>query len=172
MRMSRSEPLLSGDAPVGGEAEVVVLAVEHSAGERVVLFHRRGAAGGGLGEADLRGRAVALDLLAQRLRVDGVGAGSEGVGDQLLHRHERVSDLVGPAPLLLACREVGDADPDTQLWAIAMADTLLAAHHAATEARPRRRGRTGAWAPHRRRTPGGPRPRTPESRAESEGCSP
>lgn len=31
MRMSRSEPLLSGDSPVGGESQVVVLAVEQPA---------------------------------------------------------------------------------------------------------------------------------------------
>ncbi|MCA1671688.1 MAG: IS66 family transposase [Actinobacteria bacterium] len=39
------------------------------------------------------------------------------------------------AHLLRDLRSISDADPDTQLWAIAMADTLLAAHHAANQAR-------------------------------------
>lgn len=39
------------------------------------------------------------------------------------------------AHLLRDLRSLSDADPDTQLWALAMADTLLAAHHGATAAR-------------------------------------
>ncbi|MDQ4092852.1 MAG: IS66 family transposase, partial [Actinomycetota bacterium] len=39
------------------------------------------------------------------------------------------------AHLLRDLRSLSDADPDTQLWAIAMADTLLEAHHAANQAR-------------------------------------
>jgi len=39
------------------------------------------------------------------------------------------------AHLLRDLRSVSDADPDGQLWAIAMADTLLSAHHAASQAR-------------------------------------
>lgn len=41
------------------------------------------------------------------------------------------------AHLLRDLRSISDADPDGQLWAIAMADTLLEAHHAAAEARER-----------------------------------
>ena len=63
MRMSRSEPLLSGGySPVGGEAQVVVLPVEQAAGQRVVLAHHLVRPRRGLGEADLGGRAVELDL--------------------------------------------------------------------------------------------------------------
>ncbi len=39
--------------------------------------------------------------------------------------------------LLRDLRSVSDADPDGQLWATAMAHTLLDANHAATEARER-----------------------------------
>jgi transposase len=39
------------------------------------------------------------------------------------------------AHLLRDLRSISDADPDGQLWASAMADTLLAAHHAARAAR-------------------------------------
>jgi transposase len=38
-------------------------------------------------------------------------------------------------------RSISDADPDGQLWAIAMADTLTAAHHAACAARDRNQDR-------------------------------
>lgn len=41
------------------------------------------------------------------------------------------------AHLLRDLRSLSDADPDAQLWALAMADTLLEAHHAATDARAR-----------------------------------
>ena len=41
------------------------------------------------------------------------------------------------AHLLRDLRSISDADPDAQLWAIAMADTLLEAHHAANQARAR-----------------------------------
>jgi transposase len=41
------------------------------------------------------------------------------------------------AHLLRDLRSLSDADPDAQLWAIAMADTLLEAHHGATDARTR-----------------------------------
>jgi len=41
------------------------------------------------------------------------------------------------AHLLRDLRSVADADPDRQLWATAMADTLIEAHHAAAEARAR-----------------------------------
>ena len=41
------------------------------------------------------------------------------------------------AHLLRDLRSISDADPDAQLWAIAMADTLLEAHHAAIQARQR-----------------------------------
>lgn len=41
------------------------------------------------------------------------------------------------AHLLRDLRSISDADPDEQLWAIAMATTLLEAHHAATQARER-----------------------------------
>src|ERR1700738_4022336 len=54
-------------SPVGGEAEVVVLPVEESAGERVVLLHHLVAAGGGGGDADLDGAAVEPALTVQRL---------------------------------------------------------------------------------------------------------
>ena len=52
---------------VVGEAQVVVLAVEQTAGQRVVLLHDRVGARGGVGDADPCGRAVELDLLGQRL---------------------------------------------------------------------------------------------------------
>jgi transposase len=39
------------------------------------------------------------------------------------------------AHLLRDLRSISDADPDGQLWALAMADTLLEAHHAARAAR-------------------------------------
>lgn len=41
------------------------------------------------------------------------------------------------AHLLRDLRSISDADPDAQLWALAMADTLLEAHHAADQARAR-----------------------------------
>jgi transposase len=41
------------------------------------------------------------------------------------------------AHLLRDLRSISDADPDGQLWATAMADTLMEAHHAAREARER-----------------------------------
>jgi transposase len=41
------------------------------------------------------------------------------------------------AHLLRDLRAVSDADPHTQLWAVAMADTLIEAHHAARAARGR-----------------------------------
>jgi hypothetical protein len=41
------------------------------------------------------------------------------------------------AHLLRDLRSISDADPDAQLWALAMADTLLEAHHDATDARAR-----------------------------------
>jgi transposase len=41
------------------------------------------------------------------------------------------------AHLLRDLRSISDADPQGQLWALAMADTLLEAHHAAREARER-----------------------------------
>lgn len=41
------------------------------------------------------------------------------------------------AHLLRDLRSISDADPDGQLWALAMADTLIEAHHAAREARER-----------------------------------
>ncbi|MDQ5828046.1 MAG: IS66 family transposase [Chloroflexota bacterium] len=41
------------------------------------------------------------------------------------------------AHLLRDLRSISDADPDGQLWALAMANTLLQAHHAAAEARER-----------------------------------
>jgi len=41
------------------------------------------------------------------------------------------------AHLLRDLRSVAEADPDGQLWATAMADTLIDAHHAATQARDR-----------------------------------
>lgn len=41
------------------------------------------------------------------------------------------------AHLLRDLRSISDADPDEQLWAIAMANTLLEAHHAARDARER-----------------------------------
>lgn len=46
------------------------------------------------------------------------------------------------AHLLQDLRSISDADPDGQLWATAMANTLIEAHHAAREARER-----GARAP-------------------------
>ena len=39
--------------------------------------------------------------------------------------------------MLRDLRSISDADPDGQLWALAMADTLLEAHHDATDARAR-----------------------------------
>jgi transposase len=41
------------------------------------------------------------------------------------------------AHLLRDLRSISDTDPDAQLWALAMADTLLEAHHAADQARTR-----------------------------------
>ncbi|MGQ0841425.1 IS66 family transposase [Actinokineospora sp.] len=41
------------------------------------------------------------------------------------------------AHLLRDLRSISDADPDGQLWALAMADTLIEAHHAAHQARER-----------------------------------
>jgi transposase len=41
------------------------------------------------------------------------------------------------AHLLRDLRSISDADPDGQLWALAMADTLVEAHHAARDARQR-----------------------------------
>jgi transposase len=41
------------------------------------------------------------------------------------------------AHLLRDVRSISDADPDGQLWALAMADTLIEAHHAARDARER-----------------------------------
>jgi hypothetical protein len=73
--------------PVGGEAEVVVLPVEQPAGERVVLAHHLAGPRRGLGEADLRGRAVERDVGVQDVRVEGVGAGGDRLGHQLLQGH-------------------------------------------------------------------------------------
>jgi len=39
--------------------------------------------------------------------------------------------------LLRDLRSISDADPDGQLWALAMADTLIEAHHGANQARTR-----------------------------------
>src|SRR5437879_7725148 len=50
--------VVGGYSPVLGEAEVVVLAVEQSAGERVVLLHHLAGAGCGLGDAELDRAAV------------------------------------------------------------------------------------------------------------------
>src|SRR6185437_3362026 len=58
---------------VGGEPEVVGLAVEQPAGERVVLFHHVAGPGSGGCDADLCGRAVELDLCGQSIGVEGVG---------------------------------------------------------------------------------------------------
>jgi transposase len=41
------------------------------------------------------------------------------------------------AHLLRDLRSISDADPDGQLWAMAMANTLIEAHHAAQQARDR-----------------------------------
>lgn len=41
------------------------------------------------------------------------------------------------APLLRDLRSISDADPEGQLWAMAMANTLIEAHHAARTARER-----------------------------------
>src|SRR6185312_16695543 len=57
-------------SPVGGEAEVVILPVEQPAGERVVLAHHLAGARRSLGDANLRGRAVELDLLVQGVGID------------------------------------------------------------------------------------------------------
>src|SRR2546427_12942351 len=58
-------------SPVGGEAEVVVLAVEQPLGEGVVLGHGLAGAGGGVGDADLRGVVVELHLFGQGFRIEG-----------------------------------------------------------------------------------------------------
>jgi hypothetical protein len=53
MRMSRSHPLLSRWHPeVAGEPQVVVLAGQEAAGQRVVLAHQLAAAGLRLGGAN------------------------------------------------------------------------------------------------------------------------
>jgi hypothetical protein len=70
-----------GYSPVLGEAEVVVLPIEQSAGERVVLFHRCVAAGGGSGDADLDCGAEELDLLVQGVGIGSIGTGGDGLGD-------------------------------------------------------------------------------------------
>src|SRR5947209_10937137 len=85
-------------SPVGGEAEVVVLAVAQPAGERVVLAHQLVGAGGGGGDADLDGRAVELELGVQGSGVEGAGTAGDRAGDELLYREECVAGLGGPAP--------------------------------------------------------------------------
>ena len=109
MRMSRSAVIISGYPPIGGEAEVVVLAVEQPAGERVVLAHQRGGPGSGLGQTDLGGRAVELDLPTKRSCLDRLGIRLASIGHQPLHRHQRVAGLGGPTPLLFTRRGVGGA---------------------------------------------------------------
>ena len=39
--------------------------------------------------------------------------------------------------MLRDLRSISDADPDAQLWALSMADTLIEAHHGANQARDR-----------------------------------
>src|SRR5512135_194855 len=90
--------VVGGYPPVGGEAQIVVLPVDQPMRQRVVLFHQRAGAGRRLVDADQGGRAVAGDLVGQRVRVDGVPAGFDRLGHQLLHRHHRVGGLAGPAP--------------------------------------------------------------------------
>jgi hypothetical protein len=72
-----------------------------------VLAHHGAGPGGGLGDADLGGRAVKLDLLVERGLV-GVRGRADDVGDQLLHRYERVSGLAGPAPVGVRRLGIGD----------------------------------------------------------------
>jgi hypothetical protein len=80
MRMSRLVPLLSGGRPeVPGEPQVVVLAVEQAAGQRVVLSHQLAAVGGGLAGADHRGRVVAGELFGEGGRI-GVPALADCLG--------------------------------------------------------------------------------------------
>ena len=97
--MSRSVPLLSGGGPeVPGESQVVVLAVEQAAGQRVVLSHQLAAAGGGLAGTDHRGRVVAGDLLGEGGRIGGLAL-ADCLADPLLHRGDGLGGLSGPAPL-------------------------------------------------------------------------
>ena len=86
-------------SPVGGKAQVVVLAVAQPTGQRVVLAHHVVAAGGGGGDADLDCGAVELDLLVQGVGVDGVSTAGDRVDDELLDRDECVAGLGGPAPV-------------------------------------------------------------------------
>lgn len=85
-------------SPVVGEAEVVVLLVEQSAGGRVVLAHHRVQADSGRGEADLSSRVVEPNLRIEGIGAEGVSSGSDRAGYQPLHRYEHVSDLGGPVP--------------------------------------------------------------------------
>ncbi len=101
--------VVCGYSPVGGEPEVVSLAVEQPAGKRVVFFHHVAGRGGGGCDTDLRDRAVELDLCGQGIGVEGVGAGGDRLGDQLLHGDERVRGLGGPAPTGIQLGSVGDS---------------------------------------------------------------
>jgi hypothetical protein len=78
---------------VPGEPQVVVLAVEQAAGQRVVLFHQRPGAGSGLAGPGPGGGAVQVDLGGQRGRVHGVAALADRLGGQCLHRGERLGGL-------------------------------------------------------------------------------
>jgi hypothetical protein len=70
-------------------------------------FHHRIRPGGGLADPDLGGRVVAVDLGGQRVGVDRAGAGGDRFGGQLLHSHQRVGGLGGPAPRGLPCGGLG-----------------------------------------------------------------
>ena len=58
--------------------------------------------------ADLGGRSVERDLLAERVGVEVRVLGGEGFGDQLLHGHKRIGGLAGPAPVGIRGRGVRD----------------------------------------------------------------
>jgi hypothetical protein len=85
---------------VRGQPDIFCFSLaKQAAGQRIVLFHQRPAACGGLGSPGQGGGAEQADLGGQRGRVRGVPSLADRLADELLHPDERFGRLRGPAPL-------------------------------------------------------------------------
>jgi hypothetical protein len=96
----QSTGVVEWHAQVGGEPQVVVLALAEPAGEGMVLGHERPGAGGGLVLADQDGGAELVPGSGQLVlpgAIEGAGGGGWHVG-QVLHLAQRAGRLPGPAP--------------------------------------------------------------------------
>jgi transposase len=113
-----SAPVLHADETCG-RAEGALSYVHVACTDYLTLMHV-----GGRGAADIDAGGVLPGFTGVLVR-DGYAG----------YAHLPAAHAWCGAHLLGDLRSISDADPDGQLWALAMADTLLEAHHAAAEAR-------------------------------------